>query len=544
MKLYSPAPQRCAILLGILACFVSIGTAQNVTSNAACERLTQLKVPNASITLAQTVPAGTYSGPAEVFTGRDLSRLYKSLPAFCRVEVTAKPTSDSDIKIAVWIPLNGWNGRFQGFGNGGFAGLIDYGQIASAVKLGYAASATDDGHSGSPGDAAWAVGHPEKVIDFGYRGIHEMTRVSKIIIQSFYGSPARHSYFAGCSDGGREALMEAQRYPEDYDGILAGDPANNWVPLISLGVYDAQALTVGPRSYIPPAKLPSISAAVNAACDEFDGVRDGILNDPRQCHFDPATIECKTGEDSDKCLTAPQVAAMKKIYAGLPDSSGHIIFPGYLPGAEDAPGGWSLWITGPAPNGSLNYQLGNSFYAYFVHYRADWDYKTFTVEKDEKLAEDALGRQLDASDPDLKPFASRGGKLVMYHGWNDPAIPALNSVNYFESVRAKLGAKATDSFLRLYMVPGMLHCSGGPGADAFGQVGLFTDTDSGANLRLSLQQWTEVGTAPGPIIASRRDRADWQHVIMTRPLCPYPQAATYRGTGDTTNAANFACTEK
>src|SRR4029079_13325481 len=170
--------------------------------------------------------------------------------------------------------------------------------------------------------------------------------------------------------------------------------------------------------------------------------------------------------------------------------------------------------------------------------------KTFTVEKDEKLAEDALGRQLDASDPDLKPFASRGGKLVMYHGWNDPAMPALNSVNYFESVRAKLGAKATDSFLRLYMVPGMLHCSGGPGADAFGQVGLFTDTVSGANLRLSLQQWTEVGTAPGPIIASKRDRADWQHVIMTRPLCPYPQAATYRGTGDTTNAANFACTEK
>ena len=532
------------MLLGLLASLVSTCTAQNATSNSACEHLAQLKVPNARVTLAKTTTAGSYFGPADIFTGRDLSRLYKSLPAFCRVEVTAMPTSDSEIKIALWMPISGWNGRFQGFGNGGFAGGIDYGQIASALRLGYAASATDAGHVGAPGDAAWAVGHPEKVIDFGYRGIHEMTRVSKIIIQSFYGNPVKHSYFAGCSDGGREALMEAQHYPEDYDGILAGDPANNWVPLVSLGVYDAQALTVDPASYIPPAKLPAINAAVNAECDELDGVKDGILNDPRQCHFDPATIECKSPEDSDKCLTAAQVAAMKKVYAGLPGASSHIIFPGYLPGAEDAATGWSLWITGPAPNRSLNYYVGNNFYAYFVHHQPGWDYKTFTVEKDEQLAEETLGRVLDASDPDLKLFASRGGKLVIYHGWNDPAIPALNSVHYFERVREKLGTKATDSFLRLYMVPGMLHCTGGPGPDVFGQMGIFTDIDSHNNMRLSLQQWTEVGTAPGPIIASKHDAADWQHVTMTRPLCPYPQAAKYKGTGDTTNAANFACTER
>lgn len=543
MKLPAPSMCRYAILLGILGSCVSICVAQNTNVDSACERLVHLKISDASVTLAQTTPAGTYSGPAEVFTGRDLTALYKSLPTFCRVEVTAKPTSDSDIKIALWLPISNWNGRFQGFGNGGFAGAIDYGQVGAALKLSYAAAATDAGHVGSPGQAAWALGHPEKVIDFGYRGIHEMTRISKIIIQSFYGDPVKHSYFAGCSDGGREALMEAQRYPEDYDGILAGDPAINWTPLISLAVYNTQVLTVDPASYIPPAKLPAITAAVNATCDEIDGVKDGILNDPRQCHFDPATIECKAGEDSAKCLTAPQVTALKKIYAGLPDSFGHIIFPGYLPGAEDVPGGWDLWITGPAPKKSAIYFLGNNFYAYFIHGQADWDYKTFTVEKDEKLAESTLGSQLDASDPDLRAFETRGGKLVMYHGWNDPAIPALNSVNYFESVRAKFGQKATDSFLRLYMVPGMLHCIGGPGPDVFGQTGIFTGMDSGNNMRLSLQQWTESRVAPGAIIASKHDRTDW-HVTMTRPLCPYPQAAKYKGAGDTNNAANFVCTEK
>ena len=545
MKLSLPLLRPCLICLGIVSLCVAACAAQNASAppDSACERLTQLQITNASVTLAQTVPTGTYSGAAEVFSGRDLSALYKSLPVFCRVEVTAKPTSDSDIKIALWLPVSGWNGRFQGFGNGGFAGLIDYGQIAMAVKLGYAAAATDAGHMGSPADATWAVGHPEKVIDFGYRGVHEMTRVSKIVVQAFYGNPVKHSYFAGCSDGGREALMEAQRYPEDYDGILAGAPAINFVPLISESLYFAQMLTVDPAKYMPPAKLPAIAAAVNAECDQLDGVKDGMLNDPRQCHFDPVKIQCKAGEETDKCLTPPQVTALKQIYAGLPDSSGHIIFPGYLPGAEDAPGGWSVWITGPMPKASVFYFLGNNFFSYFVYGKADWDYKTFTVAKDEKLAESMLGAELDAADPDLKRFAARGGKLVMYHGWNDPAIPSLNSVNYFEIAQAKLGVKTTDSFLRLYMVPGMLHCGGGPGPSGFGGMGDFTRADADRNMRLSLEQWTEGGAAPGAIIASKHDRADW-HVTMTRPLCQYPQAAKYKGSGDTNDAANFACADK
>ena len=524
---------------------VSLCAAQSAISPAddPCEKLVQLRVPNASVTLAQATPAGTYSGAPEVFSGRDLSALYKSLPTFCRVEITAKPTSDSDIKVALWLPFSGWNGRFQGFGNGGFAGQIDYGQIAMAVRLGYAAAATDAGHMGSPADATWVVGHPEKVIDFGYRGVHEMTRVSKIVIRAFYGNPVKHSYFAGCSDGGREALMEAQRYPEDYDGILGGAPAINFVSLISESLYFAQILTTDPASYIPQAKLPAIAAAVNADCDQLDGVKDGILNDPRKCHFDPATIKCKAGEDMNQCLTAPQVASLKQIYAGLPDASDHIIFPGYAPGAEDAPGGWSVWITGPMPKASVFYFLGNNFFSYFVYGKADWDYKTFTVAKDEKLAESTLGAQLDAADPDLKPFAARGGKLVMYHGWNDSAIPALNSVNYFDSVQRKMGVKSTDSFLRLYMVPGMLHCGGGPGPSQFGGMGDFTKADASGNMRLSLEQWTEGGAAPGVIIASKRAPADW-HVTMTRPLCPYPQAAKYKGSGDTNDAANFVCAEK
>ena len=233
-----------------------------------CEKVAAAKIAGTTITLAQTVAAGTFAGPPAPFSGVDVSALYKSLPAFCRVVAEAKPTADSDIKLEVWLPVSGWNGKLQGIGNGGFAGLIDYVQLSTSMSKGYAVTATDTGHTGSPIDAAWAMGHPEKVVDFGHRGIHEMTRVAKEAVRAYYGKTPQRSYFAGCSDGGREALMEAQRYPEDYDGILAGAPANNWTPLLATAAYDTQALTVDPASFIPPAKIPTISAAVNAACDQ------------------------------------------------------------------------------------------------------------------------------------------------------------------------------------------------------------------------------------------------------------------------------------
>jgi len=514
--------------------------ASSAFADDACDHLSTAKIPNTTITLAQQVAAGEFNGPPAPFSGMDLTPLYKSLPAFCRVVVEAKPTSDSDIKMEIWLPAGGWNGKLLGIGNGGFAGLIDTMQMSMAVKAGYVAAATDAGHTGSPIDAAWAIGHPEKVADFGHRGIHEMTRVAKTLAQTYFGKAQQHAYFAGCSDGGREALMEAQRYPEDYDGILAGAPANNWTRLLATAAYDTQALTADPASFIPPAKIPAIAAAVNAACDEKDGVRDGVLNDPRQCHFDPATLQCK-GEDSDKCLTAPQVTALKKLYAGTLDSKGHVVYPGYLPGAENGQGGWGLWITGPAPAKSLMAFFGKGFFSDFVYEKPDWDFKMFQVDLDLKAANDKTAQALNATDPDLKAFKARGGKLIVYHGWNDPAITALNTVNYYQSVIATMGQKNVDSFVRLYMVPGMQHCNGGPGADSFGQVGMLTFEDPTHSAQAALEQWVEKGNAPSAIIASKFAGQDHSHAEMSRPLCMYPEFAKYKGSGDSNDAANFSC---
>ena len=509
-------------------------------SQDTCEHLTALKISSATITSAQSFAAGAYNGAPAPFSGVDVSALYKSLPAFCHVVAEAKPTADSDIKLEVWLPVSGWNGKLQGIGNGGFAGLIDEMQLANAVKHGYAATATDAGHTGSPVDAAWAMGHPEKVIDFGHRGIHEMTRVAKAVVQAYYAKAPQRSFFAGCSDGGREALMEAQRYPEDYDGILAGAPANYWTALLATAAYDTQALTLDPASFIPPAKIGMLAAAVNAACDQMDGVRDGILNDPRECHFDPTTIQCK-GEDSDKCLTAAQATALKKLYAGTPDSAGDIVYPGYLPGAEEGQGGWGLWITGPAPAKSLMAFFGNGFFSDFVYEKPDWDYKTFKVDAGLKAANEKTAQALNATNPNLRAFQARGGKLILYHGWNDPAISALNTINYYDTLTKAMGRKELDSFVRLYMAPGVQHCGGGPGPDSFGQVGELDFDDPMHSVDASLEQWVEKGKAPSMIIASKFEGQDRSHAKMTRPLCPYPQAAKYKGAGDTNDAGSFSC---
>ena len=509
-----------------------------------CERLAQLKLPAANITVAKLVPAGRFSGPPALYTGMDLSSFYKTLPSFCRVVAQATPSSDSDIKLEVWMPAASWNGKLQGIGNGGFAGQIDYAQLGTAVSHGYAAVATDTGHTGAPIDAAWALGHPEKVIDFGHRAVHEMTRIAKGTINAFYGRTPQRSYFWGCSDGGREALMEAQRYPEDYDGILAGAPANYWTALLSTGVFDTQALTVDPASFIPPAKIPALANAVLAACDSLDGVRDGILNDPRQCHFDPASMRCKNGEDTDVCLTAPQVAAVKKLYQGPQDSQGRTVFPGFLPGAEDGPGGWGVWITGPAPNKSLLAFFGTGYFSNMVYDKSDWDYRTFTLDSGLKAASEKTASVLNANNPDLSSFQARGGKLILYHGWDDPGISALNSINYYENVVKTLGKHKASGFVRLYMVPGMQHCHGGPGADDFGADG-YDPSDPSLNLRLALEDWVETNKAPGSIRAAKYSPGDSHHrPTMTRPLCAYPSFAKYKGSGDTNDAANFVCAEK
>src|SRR5579864_8453678 len=299
------------LLVGATLC--GPAAAQEASAGQNCEKLAKMRLPKVQITSAQMVAAGAFTPPENLSPWlRAQPDFYKKLAPFCRVMAVAKPSTDSDIKVEVWLPASGWNGKFQGQGNGGFAGEIDYHLMGIAVRDGYATAGTDTGHAGSGTDARWALGHPEKVADFGYRAIHQMTRVGKATVQAFYGRRPRHSYFASCSNGGRQALMEAQRFPADYDGVIAGAPANFWTHLLASALYGIQASTLDPASYLPASKLPAIAAAVDAACDRQDGVADGILNDPRQCRFDPAKLVCKDA-DSDRCLTRAQAKTLKQL---------------------------------------------------------------------------------------------------------------------------------------------------------------------------------------------------------------------------------------
>jgi len=506
---------------------------------ATCESLAGAKLANASIQSAQTVAAGDFTPPQAPPLGAPPAD-YKKLPAFCRVQGVLEPSSDSHIEFEVWLPASGWNGRYVGLGNGGFAGATDYAGLAGAVAQGYAASDSDAGHKAIAIDARWALGHPEKVADFGYRAVHETAVKAKALIAAFYGNRARKSYFSSCSDGGREALMEAQRYPADYDGILAGAPANDWTHLLANAAEEMQMLG-DPEKYIPPSKLPAIQAATLATCDAQDGVEDGIINDPSRCRFDPSVLLCKDAE-SDSCLTAPQVASLQRLYAGARDSTGKTIFPGRLPGAEAAPDTWGPWVTGAKPDTSLMHAFGTQYFGNMVFEDAAWDYHTFQLERALRVADDKTERALNATDPNLKRFRARKGKLIVYHGWNDPAISALSSVNYFRSVESAMGARQTTDFFRLYLAPGMSHCGGGPGPNVFGQS-LTPGADPEHSVSKALERWVESGVAPNQIIATKYSAGPNPSVERTRPLCPYPQGASYKGSGSTDDAANFACVE-
>ena len=523
-------PNRTCVLL---ACFF-LSTFSVAAENPArtCASLKQLALPNVTITVAEPVTAGQFT-PPDLKPNETVSPLYTATPAFCRVAATLAPTADSDIRIEIWLPSSGWSGKFRGAGNGGFAGSINYLALAGAVAQGYAAASTDTGHS-MPG-AVWALGHPEKLIDYGFRAVHLMTVTAKTVVQSFYGNAPKKSYFSSCSNGGRQALMEAQRFPNDYDGILAGDPANSHVPMI-IGMLKIAQTLQGP-GYISGAKIPAISKAVLTACDELDGVKDGVLNDPRQCHFDPTVLLCKE-KDSDECLTAPQVASLKQIYAGTRDSAGELVLPGMVPGAEDGDGAWKAWITGPEEGKSIDAFFVQANFSYMVYGQKDWEWRHASIDASLKAAYEKIGDAMDAMNPDLKPFFARGGKLILYHGWNDPAIPALSTVNYYDGVVSTVGKESAEKSIRLYMVPGMQHCTGGPGATSFGQ---FDEgpRDADHNVSIALVEWVENGKAPGTIIATKHGEGG--KTLMTRPLCPYPQVAKYKGLGDSSSAGSFEC---
>jgi feruloyl esterase len=506
--------------------------------------LSGLKLPDTTITLAQTVAAGGL-GAVMGGGGGTAAKAFANLPEFCRVTADIAPTTDSHIKIEVWMPVQGWNGKYQGRGNGGFAGYINFAGLADSLGRGFATASTDTGHTAGGTDASWALGHPEKMADFGYRGIHLMTVEAKAIITAFYGGGVRRSYFSSCSNGGRQALMEAERFPEDYDGIIAGAPANYWTHLLATAVWNMQATQSDPASYIPAAKIHAIGAAVVAACDAKDHVSDGIINDPPRCNFDPAQLLCKEKE-SDGCLTGPQLTALRKIYSGPRDSKGNPIFPGLSVGGEEGPGGWQPWVTGPTPGKSLEFSYGNGFFSDMVFGDPAWDFRTFDFDTGVKALDEKYASTFNAASGNLKAFETHGGKLIIYHGWSDAAIPPQNSVNYFNSVVAAEGSDKAKNFVRLYMVPGMQHCSGGPGANSFGQEGSNpVAADPEHSVQMALEQWVEKHDGPHQIIATKfkNEMDPAQGVKMTRPLCPFPQVSKYKGAGDTNDAGSFTCAE-
>jgi feruloyl esterase len=482
-----------------------------------CDNLSKLSLPQTAITMAASVTPGAFAPPPS-FSLRlqpgDIA--YKDLPSFCRVRATMRPTNDSEIKIEVWLPLaEAWNGKFMAVGNGGQAGEIYYHKMGLPLTLGYAVASTDTGHEGKGDDGTYALGHPEKVIDFGYRAVHEMVMKSKAIVAEYYSRTTKFSYWNGCSTGGRQGIEDLQRYPADFDGVIAGAPAINPRSAAQI-MWVAQVVHKDEASFIPASKFPVIQKAVLNACDASDGVKDGVLENPTRCKFDPNAILCK-GADGPDCLTAAQVETARKIYSpAVNPRTKERIFPGFEPGSEK---GWGFAASAQPPQLTLT-GLRNR-----VFKDPNWDYKAFNFDSDVALL-DRESQAINAMDPNLRPFFNHGGKLLQYHGWNDNLIAPENSVNYYNSVADTLGgASKVNNSYRLFMVPGMAHCRGGDGTDRFDVIS-------------AMEQWVEKGKAPESIIAKRYAG---EQVDRTRPLCPYPQVAVYTGSGSTDDAANFAC---
>jgi feruloyl esterase len=513
------------------------------SAQEACEKLVELHLPSTTIVSAAMIPEGPYAVPGGA--GPAIT-----LPGRCEVNGVIRPTSDSEIKFALWLPPSGWNGRYRQQGNGGWAGSIVYPALFEPLRRGYAVAATDGGHEASGLSADWAIGHPEKLIDFGYRAVHETSVQAKAIVRAFYGREIERSYFDGCSDGGREALMEAQRYPGDFNGILAGAPANNWSRLFTAFVWNEHAL-MAPGGAIPPAKLPVIQNAVLAACDAIDGVEDKLVQDPRACKFDPRVLLCKTS-DGQECLSAPQVEALTKIYSGPRSAgAGEPLFTGQPPGTEAVPGTWATWITPETAANAIQFRFGNSYYGAAVFEDPKWDFRTMDFDRDVRIGDAKAGPILNATNPDLRSLRAAGGKLIQYHGWGDAAIPATSSIEYYESVRRFMSAypdartpgnPAIEDFYRLFLVPGMGHCSGGAGPNAFGQGtgAANVSSDPEHDIFAALERWVEQGVAPDRIIGTGRSAAD-PAKPLTRPLCPYPQVPRYSAGQDINAAASFTC---
>lgn len=495
-------------MMTLTLALVTLLSVPSTAAAASCESLATLKLANGRVTMAQPIAAGAFTEPG----GRRAGAQTTDLPPFCRVAATLTPTADSDIQIEVWLPATGWNGKFQAVGNGGWNGTIATNALANGLRRGYATAGTDTGHQGAGGP--W-MRQPEKLVDYGHRAVHEMAVAARALITAFYDSAPEWSYFTGCSGGGRQGLKAAQVYPDDFDGIIAGAPALNATGRAAFSVSVAQNLRKEEGSYIPEEKYPAIHGAVLQACDLLDGVKDGVIENPRACRFDPTVLACTAG-DSSSCLTPPQVEAARKMYEPLKNiRTGREIFPGLAFGSEL---GWATF------GGREPFATGIQMFEHMVFNDPNWDYRTLNFDEHMSLVDRLEKGLINARHSNLDAFAKSGGKLLMYHGWSDPQIPATSSVQYYEEVLKTMGPRAKDT-ARLFMVPGMNHCGGGPGATNF-------------DMLTALERWVEHGIAPEQIPASRV--ADGK-MTRTRPLCPYPQVATYKAAGSTDNAANFVC---
>jgi hypothetical protein len=526
-----------------------------------CKDLNTLKLTGGKILKAEVVPAGTFMTPTTP------SIPLPGLPTFCRVIGVATPVTragDSLIGFEVWIPYDGsYRNRYLQVGNGGFSGDIVYGGLAEGIRRGYATASTDDG-SQMHGSAEFVLGHPQKVIDYGYRALKETTDKAKFIIATLMGANPERSYFHGCSNGGREALMEAQRYPNDFDGIVVGAPANYFTHQFAGFVWNSQRI-YPPASVIPnipDSLLHVLSEAVQAQCAGHDGglVGDKFLTNPPACHVNFAPITCTPASPAGTCFTPSQIDIIKAIYDGpVRDDASHAqIYPGFEPGAESHACNWGMWITGKPvgsatcgpeglPHVGLQALFGWSFFGFFVNHTAAYDIHALNFSSDIDNADAALAATLNSIEPDLHAFRDHGGKLIQYHGWDDTAVAPRNSINYWASVEAKMKTldptfshTDLDGFYRLFMAPGMSHCAGGPGATAFGNLFNGSAPDADHDVLRAMEHWVEDSVAPERIIAKHYAEGLYDPPFE-RPLCVYPKLPHYNGSGDRRAAANWSC---
>lgn len=525
-------PIRTVVALAVFAiasCSTNELPAPVVEQVAGCDDLIHMKLDGGVIESAQLVAAGA---PVGTEPGQPA---IPAAAAFCRVKAVLTPTPRSSIKVEVWLPDRAaWNGKLLGAGNGGFGSNMSVPALTmrGGVAQGYASVGTDMGHhAANDVDGSWALNEPEKIIDYGYRANHLGAVTAKAVVRAYYANPLSASYFHGCSDGGREALMEAQRFPDDYDAIIAGAPASPWTRLVTSFAADHLAVFGDPASELKPQTLKLLQSSALAMCDKIDGLEDGLIDDPRACKFDPRALVCKLAGATD-CLTQPQAEAAWKLYSGAKDPSGKPFFPGYAPGAEAVSGTWELWLT---TEKAQHGKFATEYFRYLVHNDPTWTLAKFDFEKDYEAAKQRTRAVLDADNPDLSAFIGRGGKLIMYHGWQDAAIAPENTINYYEAVKAKNPAQVASS-VRLFMAPGMSHCLAGPGPNTFDVLG-------------ALDKWRSGGPAPEQMIATKYDNDIFGYLGLpakaqrTRPLCAYPSVARWTGSGSIDDAANFRCVE-